>query len=233
MNRFAATIVAAGALLASGSAFAWQAQGSIWAGDLDWRMNSAGSSSAGMSNELGILQDAYEEWESPSCTDFNADYLGTTSASSTNSSDGDTTHGFLQSWPSSYGSPWGVIGITISVFWGGEYIEADVNFNEQVYTFVDGAPGGGYSADLESIAVHEFGHSLGLDHSNFAGSVPASARSPRTTRTRSARCTPAAAGPARGRTTTPSRRTTRPPRRRRSRAARSSTATRRTRTGTS
>lgn len=175
MNRF---ILLAAASLLSTSAFAWSPTSSsqpTWTTALPWSLNNAGSGSITNDTQLlNILTASYVEWEAPTCSGFRHQYNGTTNRDSTNSNDGNTTHGFLDGWPQSYGDPYSVIGITLGVFTTGfssEYIEADVNFNEAVYTFTVGQPTGWYSADLQSIATHEFGHSLGLGHTNSNGAT--------------------------------------------------------------
>jgi len=44
-----------------------------------------------------------------------------------------------------------------------------VHFDDQEHTWVDGAVAGGF--DIETIALHEVGHCLGLQHTNVSGSV--------------------------------------------------------------
>lgn len=171
-------LVAAVALAAASPAWAWQPNnpyGAVWRQSLPWRLNNAGSQSITNLNTVeGVLRDSYDRWEAPTCSDFQDSFNGRTSTSSTRNSDGTTVHGFISSWPSSYGDVNSVIGITTSRFSGSstwDIVEADVNFNEARYTFVMGQPSRNYQADLESIAVHEFGHSLGLGHTGVNGAT--------------------------------------------------------------
>jgi hypothetical protein len=61
----------------------------------------------------------------------------------------------------------------------GQILDADIEFNAAVFHFTtaDGpiCSGGNYSncvsTDVQNTATHEFGHSLGLDHTTFCGSV--------------------------------------------------------------
>lgn len=176
MNR--AVLLSLAAAVAT-PAFAWAPSnqyGATWPTAVNWKMNNGGSSSISNINTVeSILGTAYDEWESPTCSGFVDNYTGRTSKQSSSNGDGANTHGFLSGWPRQYGDPYSVIGICNTRFSGRggnwDIVEADVSFNEAVYTFVQGNPGRGYSADLESIAVHEFGHSLGLGHTPVNGAT--------------------------------------------------------------
>ena len=79
------------ALLVASPAAAWNpidSSAPTWSGDeLPWRFNSAGSQTIPSNTTvLGILDAAYSTWESPACSGFRHDYLGTTSAQAGNTS---------------------------------------------------------------------------------------------------------------------------------------------------
>lgn len=156
------------------AAHAWTAStGATWSGALNWSLNRNGSASIPtFSTVEQILLDSYDAWTAPSCSAFSYVYNGSSSRVSSNNGDNVTVHGFLNSWPSSYGDRYSVIGITLAIYSGSRMIEADVSFNEDIYTFIQGAPSPfTYEADLQSIATHEFGHSLGLGHTNVNGAT--------------------------------------------------------------
>lgn len=161
-------------LLLLSAAWAWTpSTGATWPTALEWQLQSGGSASLpNLSQVEGIFLTSYATWEAPSCTNFQHAYGGTSTRLSSNNGDGVTVHGFLASWPRSYGDRYSVIGITSAIYSGTEMLEADVSFNEDIYRFTVGAPSPfAYEADLESIATHEFGHSLGMGHTNVSGAT--------------------------------------------------------------
>lgn len=159
-----------------GPAAAWTpSTGAVWNGPLPWTLNQDGSDSIrDRATVEAIFLQSYDAWTSPTCSAFQYRYNGTSNRRSDNNGDGQTAHGFLSSWPRGYGDASSVIGLTLSIYSGNTMQEADVSFNEQVYTFVQGAPTPlTYEADLASIATHEFGHSLGLGHTDVNGATMA------------------------------------------------------------
>ena len=162
-------------------AHAWQPISSsyaTWPGSLPWYLSTS-STSQSMNNSTvqSVLIDAYEEWEAPSCSGFQHNFLGGSSLQAGITSDSSTVHGFAQTWPFAWGDPGSTLGITLSVWSGSTYLSADVIFNEQEYTWVNAQPDPCYigdvycEADLQSVATHEFGHSLGLGHTNSSGAT--------------------------------------------------------------
>jgi hypothetical protein len=156
------------------AAHAWTpSTGATWNQSLPWQLNNSGSASVpNLTQVESLLVTSYQTWSAPACTAFADSYNGTTSRLSSNNGDGYTVHGFLQRWPSGYGDPYSVIGITTAIYSGTDMVEADVSFNEDVYVFTLGAPSPfAYEADLQSIATHELGHSLGMGHTNVTGAT--------------------------------------------------------------
>lgn len=162
-------------LLLIATASAWtQSTGTVWPGNhMEFTINNQGSRSLpNLDNVERIMLESMEQWSSQTCTSFSWSYQGRTGGISTNNGNNATAYGFTSSWPRNYGDPYSVIGLTMAMFNWGETTETDVSFNEQVWTFVDGTPANwSYQADLQSIATHEFGHVLGLGHTNRQGST--------------------------------------------------------------
>ncbi len=57
--------------------------------------------------------------------------------------------------------PTGVLAQCFYWYSGSRMLEADIVFNDGAYTWVNGAVTGAF--DIESIALHELGHAVGLD----------------------------------------------------------------------
>jgi len=115
------------------------------------------------------LGNGINEWSTPGCTNFNAVQGGDVSSDPKNHNDSNNTIGFLGAWPPEYGSS--TLAVTVPQFYTtGEIFAADMFYNGDSTTWIAGSPGGWGQADLESVAVHEFGHWIGFEHSNYPNS---------------------------------------------------------------
>lgn len=110
----------------------------------------------------GAVQRAAATWQSVASADVRFEYQGLTSALP-DAADGRTTVGFLDRPDMDR-----VLGLTSLLIdtTSGAIVEADVFFNTRFTWSVSpqGAPG---RVDLESMALHELGHVLGLGHSGL------------------------------------------------------------------
>ncbi len=80
-----------------------------------------------------------------------------------------------------WGNPNTTIGLTTTTYRvsSGQILDADIEFNAASFHFTTAngpiCSGGNYSncvwIDVQNTATHEFGHSLGLDHTTYCGSV--------------------------------------------------------------
>jgi MYXO-CTERM domain-containing protein len=120
---------------------------------------------------VGAVDAGFTTWAGPSCTSWRAADSGNTS-SHANTGDGVNVIEWVSgSWPAELGDVNTVIGITTPVWTvGGYFNDADIRFNNVGFHWVNG-PGSGGSVDAQSIATHEEGHFLGLDHTPINGAV--------------------------------------------------------------
>ncbi len=119
---------------------------------------------------LAALNAGLATWAAPTCTNWRSTNAGSTNRSA-QSNDGENTFVFINSnWPSELGDVDVVLGVTTPLWNVGAYvIDADIQYNNVGFTW--STTGGGNTTDLQSIATHEEGHFLGLDHTGSNGAV--------------------------------------------------------------
>lgn len=126
-------------------------------------------SSLGTSAGIGAVEGGFASWAAPTCTSWRTNDLGNTS-SSASTRDSTNVIMWLTAWPAEYGSS--TIGVTTPVWTtGGYFIDADIVFNAYNFRWNTTGTGGGSYVDAQSIATHEEGHFLGLDHSPSTSAV--------------------------------------------------------------
>lgn len=108
------------------------------------------------------IRAAYKTWSTVSCSSFDSQDLGVVNLPWGDKNDHINTHAVTPSWPSSYAS--NALGITWMIYDGstGRIFDADTHYNPSYTWAVNGSSS---AIDLQSVATHEIGHQLGLDHS--------------------------------------------------------------------
>ncbi len=114
-------------------------------------------------NELASLQSAMGTWTSDSGANFEYNYAGPTSVTSSN------YWNFQNDICWNAGSSGGALATTSIWYNGGNITQADTEFWD-VWTWSTGTPGFN-QYDVESVGLHEIGHTLGLDHTPISAAV--------------------------------------------------------------
>ncbi len=114
---------------------------------------------------VAALDAGMASWAAPVCTRWRTTNAGATSVARAQSGDRQNTFLWISnSWPAELGPVNSVIGVTTPVWTsGGYFIDADIQFNNVGFTW--STDGRARTVDTQSIATHEEGHFLGLDHS--------------------------------------------------------------------
>jgi hypothetical protein len=165
------------ALCVASSALAYTPASSKWNPSslpIGYRVNGASApASIGSAGAISAVDAAFATWAAPSCTTWRARNDGATAMTRARSGDSERSILWIQggagSWPAELGSESSTIGVTTPVWRsGGYFIDADIQFNAVGFRWGNGASP---TVDTQTIALHEEGHFLGLDHTSVRAAV--------------------------------------------------------------
>jgi hypothetical protein len=115
---------------------------------------------------IARIDAGFASWSNPACTEWQTQNLGDTTDSYDYNDGQNVIRWISGSWPSELGDVDSVIGVTMPVWNNGESVifDADMVFNNVGFCWDNS--GSSDCVDTQSIATHEEGHFLGLDHSS-------------------------------------------------------------------
>ncbi len=124
------------------------------------------------STGVAAVDAGFATWAAPSCTSWQATNVGSTTRGA-NAGDAQNTILWVSgSWPAELGDVYSVIGVTTPVWYSGGYFSAaDIRFNNVGFDWSTSGSASGSTVDTQSIATHEEGHFLGLDHTGVGSAI--------------------------------------------------------------
>lgn len=139
---------------------------------IQYRINRATiPASLGEATGVAAIEAGMQTWAAPACSAWRTTNAGNTSL--TRGRAGDRENSFLWisgAWPGELGSVNVTIGVTTPVWnQGGFVIDADIQYNAVGFRW--STTGTNNTVDTQSIATHENGHFLGLDHTPITRAV--------------------------------------------------------------
>jgi len=132
---------------------------------ISYRVNEGSApASIGAAGARSAVDAGFASWAGPACTTWRATNAGTSAIARPRLGDRENSIAWISgAWPAELGAVDVTIGITPTTWTvGGYFNESDIMFNNVGFTWsLDGRSG---TVDTQSIATHEEGHFLGLDH---------------------------------------------------------------------
>lgn len=139
---------------------------------ISYRINLASApASLGAAAAQAAIDGGMASWAAPTCTRWRATNAGTTAVTAARAGDGENSMLWISgSWPAELGGVNSTIGVTTPVWRsGGYFIDADIQYNNVGFRWA--TTGAANTVDAQSIATHEEGHFLGLDHTTVRNAV--------------------------------------------------------------